>query len=111
MVYESPFSIDIPKVDLLTYLFPSPEKLSDEKPLWISAANPSIALSGKQSLQWIRRLAVGLEKLHLEVGDVVLMISPNQVFVPILYAGTIGYGAVFSGLTPAATVNGELTTA
>ena len=107
MVYKSPFTIDIPKEDLLTYLFSSPTNVSDDRPLWISAARPSIALSKKQALQWIQRLAIGLGKLQLKPGDVVLMISPNHVFVPILYIGTIGYGAIFSGLTAAATVHGK----
>lgn len=109
MVYKSPYSIDVPKQDLLTYLCPSSAEPLDDRPLWISAAQPSISLSSKQALQWVRRLAVGLAKLQLKIGDVVLMISPNHVFVPVAYIGTIGYGAVFSGLSPTATVNGKLT--
>lgn len=50
---------------------------------------------------------VGLKKLQLKTGDVVLMISPNHVFVPVAYIGSIACGAVFSGLTPLASVNGN----
>ena len=107
MPYTSPFTIEIPREDLLSYLFLSPTTVSD-RPLWISAADPSISLSRNQALQWVRRLAVGLGKLELKTGDAVLMISPNHVFVPVAYIGTVGYGAVFSGLTPAASANGEL---
>jgi hypothetical protein len=46
-------------------------------------------------------------KLQLKTGDVVLMISPNHVFVPVAYIGSIACGAVFSGLTPLASVNGN----
>lgn len=106
MPYNSPFTIDIPTTDLLTYLFP-PAKNSSEKPLWISVTDPSISLSHKHALQWIRRLAVGLGRLQLSIGDVVLTISPNHVYVPVAYLGSIGHGAVFSGLSPAASVNGK----
>lgn len=107
MPYKSPFTIDIPRTDLLTYLFPPYREDDVYKPLWISTTNPSISLSRKQALQWIRRMAVGLQKLQLKTGDVVLMISPNHVFVPVAYLGSIAYGAVFSGLTPLASVDGN----
>ena len=109
MPYNSASTIDIPNVDLLTYLFSSSTTESD-KPIWISAADNSISLSGNQALKWARRLAVGLRKLHLKTGDVVLMISPNHVFVPVAFLGIIGYGAIFSGLSPGASSNGELNT-
>ena len=105
MPYSSPFKIVIPQVDLLSYLFP-PDRDEDDMPLWISASDPLNALSPKQALQWIRRFAFGLEKLQLQVGDVILMISPNHVYVPIAYLGSIGYGAIFSGLSPDASAKG-----
>ncbi len=106
MPYNSPFTIDIPTTDLLTYLFPQ-HKDDSEKLLWISAIDPSISLNHKQALQWTRRLAFGLGRLRLKAGDVVLMMSPNHVYVPVVYLGTIGYGAVFSGLSPVSSVNGN----
>lgn len=107
MSYKSLFTIIIPRTDLLTYLFPPDRDDDISKPIWISASNPSISLHKKQALQWTRRMAIGLKKLQLKTGDVVLMISPNHVFVPVAYLGSIAYGAVFSGLTPLASVNGH----
>lgn len=107
MSYKSQFTIDIPRTDLLTYLFPQDVESGVGKPLWISASDPSIFLDRKQALEWIRRMAVGLKKLQLKTGDVVLMISANHVFVPVAYLGSIAYGAVFSGLNPLASVNGN----
>ena len=107
MPYNSPFTISIPSTDLLTYLF-ARETSEDDMPLWISAVDPSISLSRREALQWIRRLAFGLGRLQLEIGDVVMVISPNQVYVPIAYLGSIGYGATFSGLSPIASVKGKM---
>lgn len=106
MPYKSPFVIDIPTGDLLTYLFSSPA-IDADKPLWISASNPTISLSRNQALQWVRRLSTGLRNLRLETGDAVLMISPNHVFVPVAYIATVGYGSIFSGLSPASSVEGK----
>jgi hypothetical protein len=107
MPYISEFTINIPSTDLLTYLFPPDNEEDVNQPIWISAADPSILLNRKQAVQWIRRMAVGLKKLQLKTGDVVLIISPNHVFVPVAYIGSIACGAVFSGLTPLASVNGN----
>jgi acyl-coenzyme A synthetase/AMP-(fatty) acid ligase len=107
MPYKSEFTIDIPRTDLLTYFFPPDKEDDGDQPIWISAADPSIFLDRKHAVQWIRRMAVGLRKLQFKTGDVVLMISPNHVFVPVAYIGSIAYGAVFSGLTPLASVNGN----
>lgn len=105
MAFRSPFTIDIPQVDLLSYLFPTSTEPCDD-PTWISASDPSISLSPRQLLQWVKQLGVGLKGLGLQTGDVVMMFSPNHIFVPVAYLGIVGYGAVFSGLNPASSLNG-----
>lgn len=99
-------SLDIPKTNLLRYLFPNDTELSDE-PLWIDCENDSINLSPKQMAQWVKRLSFGLERLGLGRGDVVLICTPNQIFVPTAYLGIVGAGCVFSGANPAYTVSGR----
>ena len=106
MVIRSPYpDLDIPEQDVLTYLFPSENSLS-ERPLWINAASPDSYLSLRTGLQWIKRLAVGLDNLGVKRGDVLMMVSPNHIFVPIAYLGAVGSARIFSGANPLYTADG-----
>ncbi|PVH94089.1 4-coumarate-CoA ligase 2 [Periconia macrospinosa] len=96
----SPFQIDIPQTDLLTYLFPPAQAVSD-KPLWIDADDTQNSLSPKQLLQWVKRLGSGLQELGLQRQDVVMMYSTNHIFVPVAYLGISGAGCIYSGCNPA----------
>ncbi len=107
MVIRSPYpDLNIPEQDILTYIFGSGDSLS-ESPLWINAANPDIYLSLRTGLQWIKRLAVGLDRLGLKEGDVLMIVSPNHIFVPIAYLGAVGSGRIFSGANPLYTADGR----
>ncbi|KAI4091738.1 MAG: hypothetical protein L6R37_007681 [Teloschistes peruensis] len=74
--------VDVPKCNVLDYLFSAKEELSDS-PLLIDSTNPAHSLSPRQLLQWIKRLALGLDKLGVERGDRVMIFSPNHIFVPV----------------------------
>ncbi|KAF2448522.1 acetyl-CoA synthetase-like protein [Karstenula rhodostoma CBS 690.94] len=100
MPSQSPFQIDIPATDLLTYLFP-PSKPASDKPIWIDADDTKNALSSRQLLQWVKRLGSGLQNLGLKRQDVVMMYSANHIFVPVAYLGTAGSGCIYSGCNPA----------
>ena len=107
MVIQSPYSnIDIPQTNLLTYLFGSEENLSDT-PVWINTADTSISLSPRSVVQWVKRLGVGLDKLGVKSGEVVLHISPNHIYTPVVYLGTVGAGRIFSGTNPIYTADGR----
>lgn len=97
--------IDIPKCNILSYLFPQNEEPSDS-PIWIDSTDPEESLTPRQALRWIRRLAVGLDRLGVERGKPVLIFTPNHIFVPIAYLGIVGSGRVFSGANPAYTASG-----
>ena len=106
----SPYpDIPIPELDILTYLFGdcSPDQISND-PLWINAADTSISLSSRTGLEWIKRLAVGLDKLGVGKGEVVMLVTPNHIFVPVAYLGTVGSGRIFSGANPLYTADGRL---
>lgn len=106
MVITSPYpSLELPKTNLLSYLFPRDGLLSDE-PLWIDCKDEGISLSPRQMEQWVKRLSFGLERLGLRRGDVVMICTPNQIYVPAAYLGIVGVGCVFSGANPAYTVSG-----
>ncbi|KAK5992971.1 Phenylacetyl-CoA ligase epaB [Cladobotryum mycophilum] len=95
--------IDIPQTNVLTYLFGDGQNASAD-PLWIDSKNPQKSLSPKQALQWIKRLGYGLQRLGLQRGDVVMICTPNHVFVPVSYLGIVGSGCIFSGANPIFTV-------
>lgn len=108
MVYKSKFKIKLPETDLLTYLFDSaPGTETSDKPIWLDAADPSRSISKRDALAYIKRFALGLERLGIHPGDVVLMFTPNHIFVPIAYLGTIAHGATFTGAGTASTVSGQ----
>jgi 4-coumarate--CoA ligase len=97
--------LDIPQTNVLSYLFPHGEAASEE-PLWHDAKNDKQNLSPKQLLLWVKRLSMGLQRLGLERGNVVMIYTPNHIFVPVAYLGIVGAGFVFSGANPAYTVPG-----
>lgn len=107
MVIQSPFpNLDFPQTNLLTYLFGSEDDLSD-KPVWINADDASLSLSPRSVVQWIKRLGVGLDKLGVKGGEVVLHISPNHIFTPVAYLGIVGAGRIFSGANPLYNADGR----
>lgn len=100
MPQKSPFQIDIPQVDILSWLFPPGTKPS-EKPIWIDAEQPDRKhLSPRELLQWVKRLGMGLQRLGLRKGDVVMVLSTNHIFMPVAYLGIAGSGLIFSGANP-----------
>ncbi|CAG8951394.1 hypothetical protein HYFRA_00007307 [Hymenoscyphus fraxineus] len=104
MPYRSSFpDLDIPQVDILTYLFPPGESPSTT-PVWIDSKDTSNSLSPAQLLQWVKRLAVGLDKTGMKKGDVVMIYTPNHIFVPVAYLGIVGAGYAFSGANPVYTL-------
>jgi len=118
MPEKSPFPpLDLPSTDLLTWLYPSVAETShlptppltssksqstrpDSSPIFHDAAQPSHNLNSTQLLTWIQRLGGGLRNLGLKKGDVVLVMSTNHIFMPVLYLGAAGFGYVYSGVNP-----------
>jgi 4-coumarate--CoA ligase len=107
MVIRSPHpDIAIPEQNILTYIFGSGQSLPED-PIWIDAADATRYLSLCTALQWIKRLAVGLDKLGLKKDEVVMIVSPNHIFLPVAYLGVIGSGRVLSAANPAYTADGR----
>lgn len=108
MPQASPFTIDIPQTDILSYLFP-PGREPSAKPIWIDADEPQKHLSPAQLLRWVKRLGVGLQRLGLKDGDVLLTFSTNHIYVPVAYLAASASGGIFSGCNPAYGVSGRTT--
>ncbi|KAL2430665.1 Acyl-CoA synthetase ACTT5 [Exophiala dermatitidis] len=105
MPQKSIFSLSIPPTDLLTYLFP-PDATPSDQPLYISADQPtSHFLSQAETLVWVKQLALGFQKLlgltgdrkESNVGPTIMILSPNHVFVPVVYLAAIAAGGIFCG--------------
>jgi 4-coumarate--CoA ligase len=110
MTIKSPFPpLEIPETDLLSYLFPNTSNVSSD-PLWIDANDPTNCLSPKQGLLWIKRLAIGLDRLEIASQDVVMILTPNHIFVPVIYLGIVGSRRIFSAGNPIYTASGRPTT-
>jgi len=107
MPISSPFPrIDIPKVNVLTYLFPPNEKPST-RPIWIDSKSTKNSLSPAQLLHYVKRLSFGLENAGFTNGEVVMIYTPNHIFVPAAYLGIVGAGCAFTGTNPLYTLPGE----
>ncbi|KAJ9635603.1 hypothetical protein H2204_005777 [Knufia peltigerae] len=105
MTFTSPWPhLDIPKCNILSYLFPQAVTPSDQ-PVWINASNPSDSLSPAQMLSWIKRFAVGLDRLGVAEREVILVLSPNQIPVSIVYLAAAGSKRCFTGVNPIYTVS------
>ena len=100
MPQQSPFQIDIPQTDVLSYVFPQGKEPSDH-PIWIDAEDTTRSLSPRQLLQWVKRLGVGLDRLDIGQNEAVLMYSSNHIFVPVAYFAVAGSGRIFTGCNPA----------
>ncbi|KAJ6164087.1 hypothetical protein N7470_002759 [Penicillium chermesinum] len=56
-------------------------------------------------LSWVRRLGLGLDNLGVPKGEVIMILTPNHLFVPVAYQGIVGSSRIFSGANPAYTVS------
>ncbi|RMZ73038.1 4-coumarate- ligase 2 [Pyrenophora seminiperda CCB06] len=74
------------------------------KPIWIDHKHPDRYLTQRTLLQWTKRLAMGLDRIGSKRGEIVMLCTPNHIFLPVAYFGILGSGRVFSGANPANTV-------
>lgn len=106
MPVKSPYpSLQLPSTDVLSYVFGA--GTPSDTPIWIDATDTSKFLSARTLLQWAKRLTIGLDRLGVQRGEVVLIYTPNHIFVPVAYLGVVGAGRVFSGANPAYGVEGR----
>lgn len=98
--------LDIPQSNLLDFTFPAGLTPSD-CPLWIDSKDTSVSLSAAQTLEWVKRLGFGLQRAGIKKGEVVMIFTPNHVFVPVAYLGIVGAGHSFSAGNPAYTIPGS----
>ncbi|KAI4112821.1 MAG: hypothetical protein LQ345_006085 [Seirophora villosa] len=105
MPFSSPFAdLDIPKTNVLSYLFPK-NKPAEDKKLWIDSQNPEESIGTLDLLQWVSRIGARLDRLGIHEGEVVLVHSTNHVLLPVIYLAIIANRRIFSGANPAYTAS------
>ncbi|PVH74830.1 acetyl-CoA synthetase-like protein [Cadophora sp. DSE1049] len=102
--YRSPYSIDIPAVDIPTFIFSSGTPESRRSPQYFDAEQPSRNFSLAQAEVWVKQVAKGMQDLGLKPDDKVLLFCGNMLHFPVLLWGTIAAGCVFTACTPSASL-------
>ena len=105
-IYTSPYTCTLPDTDILSWIFPEGKPISTDS-LWHNAANPSTSLSPTDLRKEISRMAIMFRNQGLQPGDVVMVMSPNHIYMPIAYFGCIGSEIIFSGANPIYTPRGK----
>ncbi|KAK5087857.1 hypothetical protein LTR05_002072 [Lithohypha guttulata] len=102
--------IDVPNVDLLTFLFDSEHSLSTpDTILHVDAAHPDAKLTKGNLSDLTQQIAHGL-RTNYDVGsggpdkDVVTVMSYGQLLIPAVFYGVIAAGGIYSAASPSSTV-------
>lgn len=98
--------LNIPQKNIFSYLFPDTNAITDDI-IWQCAEKPELTLSVKGVFEMSKRLGLGLQKMGMKPGDVVLICTPNHIYVPVAYLGTVSATFIFSGANPAYTAPGK----
>ena len=105
MPFKSPYpDINIPKCNILTYIFGDGQSLPDT-PQWIDATDTSNSLSLPQMLSWVKKFAVGLDRMGVPESSAVMVFCPNHIYVPMVYLAAAGSKRIFTGANPIYTEN------
>ena len=104
--YESPYKVEIPPIDLATFIFSSQTPEDRLKPQYFDADRPDRCFSLHEAEILVKRLGKGLQDLGLKPNDKLLLYSGNSLYFPILFWGTVAAGCVFTGCSPSASVTG-----
>lgn len=107
MPYKSRWTVPIPDCSLQTFLFGSSANLphdppSPEKICLAEADRPDTHFFTRATYQlWSQRFALGLTKSGLfKPGDRLLLFSPNDLFVPVVFMGALMAGGIYTGANP-----------
>lgn len=104
MVFESVHrSLEIPECNILSFLFPNSN--AGEEELWTYAEDEQKSLTAEAALLLVRRVALGFDNLGIPSSSSILLISPNHIYVPILYLAAAGSGRVYTAANPIYTVD------
>ncbi|KAG5937236.1 hypothetical protein E4U53_000047 [Claviceps sorghi] len=100
MIFSSRYQIEIPDVDVLTYLFETPAPRQDSF-AYVDADRPTQGLRMPELKSSVQRVAQGLrDKGYVRNGHVVLAYTENSIWYPVILLGAICAGGIFTGANP-----------
>lgn len=103
-IYESPYKLEIPAIDVPTLIFSDPPK---SQPQYFNADNPAENFGLKQAEIWVKRWGKGLQSFGIRDNDKIMLCSGNSLYFPILLWGVLAAGAVFTGCSSKSSVAGR----
>lgn len=104
MIISSKHRIEIPPVDVLSYIFEKSTQ-SAGLPTYINAEDSAQNFTKPELETLVRKLGSGLRELGgLQQGDVVLVCAENSIWYPVTILGTLCAGGIFTGANPAYTI-------
>ncbi|OAP59338.1 hypothetical protein AYL99_06636 [Fonsecaea erecta] len=104
-MFKSPYTIDIPLIDVNTFVFQSGSKSSREAAQYFDADIPAKCFSLAQAEIYSKRVALGLQQLGLRADERLLLYSNNRLFFPVVIWGTIAAECIFTAASPSASVS------
>ncbi|KAF9892990.1 hypothetical protein FE257_012401 [Aspergillus nanangensis] len=96
--------VEIPAVDLFTYVFSSGTPVSRQSPQYFDATAPAVNYCLEDAELMARQFGRGLQSSGLRKQDKVLLYSPNSLFFPVVIWAVTAAGGVFTGASPTASV-------
>jgi 4-coumarate--CoA ligase len=90
--------LDIPECNILSFLFP--DNNAGQEILWTDAEDDHKSLSAEAALLLVRRVAQGLDDLNIPLGSSIMLITPNHIYVPVLYLAAAGSGRIYTAANP-----------
>lgn len=103
IIYRAPNSVDIPSLDLLSFLFKNPQndRLRSDTILHADAANPSRNVTTAQQISHLQRLAHTIRTQYgIRDGDAVHVILTGHILCPSVFLGIIAAGATVACSLP-----------
>lgn len=107
VIYRSPYNVDIPTTDIVSFVFSAGTENSRKKPQYYDAKDPDQCFSLYDAERYVRQIACGLQRLGLKRNDKVLLYCNNRLFFPVLFWGVVAAGCVFTATSPTASVSGS----
>ncbi|KAF5572124.1 4-coumarate ligase [Fusarium pseudocircinatum] len=100
MKFSSRYQIEIPDVDVLTYVLGSPAT-TDDGFVFVDAEKQADGISKAQLEDLVRKLADGLRNtIGFQDNDVVLAFTENCLWYPVIILAAICAGGAFTGASP-----------
>lgn len=102
-IYRSSFpDVELPDIDLITFLFSNPSNVSGATPVFVDAVTGT-SRTYSDVKKRTQSLAHGLRQLGVQPGDVIAFFSPNTIDYALTFFAVIGCGAILSPVNAGAT--------